>query len=264
MPEQLMSFPWGAAEPARSYSVKTPVFQLRSPTFSRERSYDRTMLRFTAPGERLLADASYEINNVYAILLDDRGQIINRRGHESNRQTLIGASCTWGHEFYDEQLARAASILYEVETRIDYRRILLSSRMSPVDFDSDTRQPWLLENSFIDDRLMQMSVGTFYSRGDLEISAMATSTCLHDGHRSELELAFFDEAGNLLASRWMSMSIGTPGVGYNDTSLRLEKEKRIARAIHRMEVRGRSEVRTIGRVGPISLEDGEAKKPSAN
>lgn len=263
MPDQLMKFPWGAAEAARDYSVKTPVFQLRSPTFARERSYDRTMLRFTAPGERLLPDASYEINNVYAILLDDRGQFITRRGHESNRQTLVGPTCTWGHELYDEQLARAASILYEVEARIDYRRTLLSSVMTPVDFDADTRQPWALESGFIDDRLLQMSVSTFYNRGDLEINTMATSTCLHDGHRNELEFAFLDEHGALLASRWLSVSIGTPGVGYNDTSIRMEKEKRVARAIHRMEVRARSEVRTFGRIGPIFLEDSD-KKSTAN
>jgi hypothetical protein len=255
--------PWGAARAARDLVCETPAFRLRNPSFGpRERSYDRTMLRFLAAGERTLPEASYELSNIHAVLLDERGQLITRRSHESNRQTLLGPVCTWGHELYDEQLSRAASILYEVEARVDHRRTLFSSKLLPVDLDSEARQPWLTaEGGFADDRLMQLSIGTFYSRSDLEVSLMATTTCVHDGHRTELELMLLDEAGALLANKWMSISIGTTGVGYNDSSIRLEKK--IARAVHKLEVRGRSEVRTFGRIGPILLDDAEGKKPPA-
>jgi hypothetical protein len=76
-----------------------------------------------------------------------------------------------------------------------------------------------------------------------------------------MELALLDEGGTTVASRWMSMSINSPGVGYNDTSLRLEKK--VARQVSSLEIRGRSEVRVINRVGPISLDDGEGKKAPA-
>lgn len=256
-------FPWGPARAARDLVCDTPAFRLRSASFGpRERSYDRTMLRFLAAGERTLPEASYELNNIYAVLLDERGQLITRRSHESNRQTLLGPVCTWGHELYDEQLSRAASILYEVEARVDYRRTLFSSKLLPVDLDSEARQPWVAaEGGFVDDRLMQLSLGTFYSRNDLEISLMATTSCVHDGHRSELELMLLDEAGVMIANKWISISIGSTGVGYNDSSIRLEKK--VARAVHKLEVRGRSEVRVVGRIGPILLDEGEAKKPPA-
>jgi hypothetical protein len=256
------NLPWGPARAARDLVCETPAFKLRHPTFARERSYDRTMLRFSAAGERMLPQAAYELNSIYAVLLDASGQLIARRSHESNRQTLIGPQCTWGHELYDEQLERASSILYEVETRIDYSRTLFSSKLLPVDLDSELRQPWVTaEGGFIDDRLVQLSFGTFYSRNDLEISLMATTACVHDGHRTELEIMLLDEAGVMVANKWMSISIGPTGVGYNDYSIRLEKK--VARAVHKLEVRGRSEVRTVGRVGPILLDDGEAKKPPA-
>lgn len=259
-----MKVPWGAAAPARNLSCETPVFRLRNPTFGRERSYDRTMLRFSAEGERLIPDASLEVSGIYAVLLDEQGQLITRRSHESNRQTLIGPLCTWGHEIYDEQLARAASILYEVETRIDVRRTLLASKLLPVDLDSEARQPWSPAGTPPnDDRLIQISVGAFYNRGELELSMMATTGCTHDGHRTEMELALLDEAGLTVGSRWMSMSINSPGVGYNDTSLRLEKK--VARQVSSLEIRARSEVRVVNRIGPILLDDGEGKKaPTQN
>lgn len=256
-----MKVPWGAPVAARNLTCETPVFRLSKPVFARERSYDRTMLRFTAPGERLIPDASHELSTIYAVLLDEQGQLITRRSHESNRQTLLGPLCTWGHEIYDEQLARAASIVYEVETRLDVRRTLFSSKLLPVDLDSEARQPWSpAGDPSNEDRLMQISVGAFYNRGDFEISLMATTSCVNDGHRTEMELMLLDEAGVAVASRWMSVSISSTGVGYNDTSLRLEK--RIARLVQALEIRGRSEVRTVGRIGPILLDDGEGKKPA--
>lgn len=258
-----MKVPWGAAAPARNLKCETPAFRLSNPTFSRERSYDRTMLRFSAAGERLIPDALMEVAYIYAVLLDEHGQLITRRSSESNRQTLVGPLCTWGHEIYDEQLERAASILYEVETRVDVRRNLFAGKLLPVDLDSEVRQMWTPAGQPANqDRLMQISFGAFYNRGDFEISMMASTGCAHDSHRTEMELALLDEGGATVASRWMSMSINSPGIGYNDTSMRLEKK--VARQISSLEIRARSEVRVINRVGPILLEDSEGKKPAQN
>lgn len=250
--------PWGPPVAAENVVCETAVFRLNKPSFSRERSYDRTVLRFGAAGERTLPDAAIELSSIYSMLLDDRGQLIARRGHDSARQTLLGTTCTWAHELYDEHLSRATSILYEVEARLDVRRVLFSGKLTAVDLDSEARQLWLAAAAGSDDRLLQLSFTSFYSRGDFEISIMATSTCVHDGHRNELELLLLDEAGATLASRWMSLSIGCAGVGYNDTSIRLEK--RVARLVRSVEIRARSEIRTISRVGPILLDDGEPRR----
>jgi hypothetical protein len=258
-----MKVPWGAPVAARDLTSDHAAFRLSKPVFARERSYDRTVLRFTAPGERLIPEASYETSYIYAVLLDEHGQLITRRSSESNRQTLVGPVCTWAHELYDEQLARAASILYEVETRVDSRRTLFSGKLQPVDLDSEARQPWLPAGKpSNEDRLMQISFGAFYNRGDFELSIMSSTNCIHDGHRYELEVVLLDETGAVVASKWMTMSINSPGIGYNDFSLRLEKK--VARAVSSLQIHARSEVRTVNRVGPIMLEDGEGKKPTQN
>ncbi len=258
-----LQFPWSPPVAASALVCETAAFRLKSPTFSRERSYDRTVLRFAATGERTIPEASYEVNNIHAILLDQHGRLITRRSHETSRQMLLGPQCTWAHELYDEQLSRAASVLYEVETRIDLRRTLFASKLAPVDLDSEARQIWATASDPVaTDRLMQLSLATFFNRNEFEIWLAATALCAHDGHRNELEVILLDEAGAMVGNRWMSLSINAPGVGYTDYTIRLEK--RIARTVASLEVRGRSEVRVISRVGPILLEDSEKKATTGN
>lgn len=262
--EKLVSpWPWGAPMIARDFACETPVYRCKGAAFSRERSYDRTVLRFASQGERALPEAAYELSYVHALLLDDRGQILNRRSHDSGRQTLLGPQTTWAHEFYDDHLARAASVVYEVEARIDTRRTLYTGKLGSIELDPETRLPWPLtpapnSGGLVGDPLMQLSFSTWYNRGELEMFLMAASTCPNDGHRSELEVVLLDDAGAVVASRWMNFYINATGVGHNDFSLRLEKK--LTRQLSKLELRGRTEVRSITRIGPILLEDG----PSSN
>jgi hypothetical protein len=253
------SFPWGRAQAAHQVTCETSVFRMDRPSFATERSYGRTTLRLTAPGERLIADAAYELYNVYAVVLDQHGAPLARRSHESGRQYLLGPLCTWAHEIHDEQLDAATSVLYEVETRVDVRRTLLTGKLSPVDFDSEARQAWpLVEVHAEADRLLTLSLGSFYYRGELELFAAGTTPCAHDGHRTELELILRDDQGAVLATKWMNLSINSTGIAYNDTTIRLER--RIAKSVASLEVRGRSEVRVIGRIGPILLEETDERR----
>ncbi len=262
--EKLFSpWPWGAPMSARDFVCETPIYRCKGAAFSRERSYDRTVLRFSSQGEHTIPDASYELAYIYALLLDERGQILNRRSHDSGRQTLLGPQTTWAHELYDDHLARAASVVYEVETRVDTRRPLYAGKLGSIELDPETRQLWPLTpapNSagIVGDPLMQLSFSTWYNRGELELFLMAASTCPNDGHRSELEVTLLDDAGAPVASRWMNIHINGTGVGHNDFSLRLEKK--LARQLSKLEIRGRTEVRSIARMGPILIEDG----PSSN
>jgi hypothetical protein len=59
----------------------------------------------------------------------------------------------------------------------------------------------------------------------------------------------FDQEGNPIASRTASFSIGAPGLGYTDTNVRLER--RVAKVVHGFEIRGRTKVRALARVGPF-------------
>jgi hypothetical protein len=259
MEKKASLWPWGAPAAARDLVCEAPVFRCKGAAFSRERSYDRTVLRFTAPGERAIPDAMLELSYINAVLLDERGHIVTRRSHDSGRQTLLGPQLTWAHEFYDDQLARASSVVYEVEARVDVRRTLYTGKLGAVDFDADTRQAWPLASGepAAADRLVQLSFSTFYNRGEFEIFAMAATACTNDGHRTELEVALLDEAGAVVGSRWLNLSINSAGVGYNDGSIRLEK--RIARQIAALELRGRTEVRSVNRIGPILLDDSDKK-----
>lgn len=247
-----LSAVWGAAQALDTLQHASPIVQIGRPTMSRERSYDRTLLRFSAPGERLVSGAAYELSTVYGVLFDAGGRVIARRSNESNRQTLLGETCTWSHEFYDEHLALAAGLGYEVEARVDVRRVLLAGKLSPVDIDSEARQPWAVAAvETKPDPLMSATFTLSYCRGYCEVAMAATSALVHDGHRSEIELALGDEAGKVLASRWTSLSLNATGIGYNDPSISLEK--RIARQVATVSVAARTEVRSVTRIGPIAV-----------
>lgn len=248
-----LSSVWGPAQPLGSVSCEGPLWKLASPTITKERSYDRTILRFSAPGQRLLGTAAYELYNVYAVLLDAHGRVIVRRGHESSRQALLGELCTWAHELYDDHLAQSAALAYELEVRIDLRRTLVAGPLAAVDFDSEARQAWsILGRPSEPDPLMSASFSPFYSRGYFELMMAATSPVLHDGHRSELEVLLHDEAGKVLAAKWMGFSVASTGIGYGDTSLSLEK--RIARQVTALTINARTEARVVTRLGPIATD----------
>jgi hypothetical protein len=246
-----LSVVWGAAQALDSLVCENPIVRIGKPSTSRERAYDRTLLRFSASGERLIPSAAYDVSSVYAVLFDPAGRVVNRRCHEGGRQLLLGETCTWSHELYDEHLAISASLAYEVETRVDVRRVLLAGKLSSVDIDSEARQPWFIHAvETKPDPLMSASFTLTFCRGYCDVFMAATSAVVHDGHRSEIELVFSDEAGKVLASRWTSLSINSTGVGYNDNSITLEK--RVARQIATISVSARTEVRSVTRVGPIS------------
>lgn len=236
--------------PLADYRIETPTFALWNPELARERSGDRTVLRFSAPGERRLAGGGFEINSINAILLDREGAPLVRRYHESGRQCVIGKLCTWSHELYDEQLAGAAALVYEVETRVDLRRTLLAGALEAIDLDDERRRPWPhTAGARGGDPLLQLSVAMVFNRGDLDINLLGEATGTHDGHSTQFEIDLLDQDGNAIASRTASFSIGAPGLGYTDTGLRLER--RVAKAVRGFEIRGRTEVRAIARIGPF-------------
>jgi hypothetical protein len=241
-----------AARPVAGYQGTFTTFSVSSVELARERSYDRTLLRFTGRGVRAITDGGFEVANIHAILIGADGAPIVRRSHESNRQTLIGPVTTWAHELYDEQLAAAAALVYEVETRIDVRRTILEGELATILLDADDRRPWPLTiTAQPADPLLRLSVGTWFSRSDFEIWLAGEATDLHDGHRHDFELDLRDAAGAVVANRTMSLSVGPSGLAFTDYSLRLEKA--VARAVHALSVRCRSEVRAIARVGPFAL-----------
>lgn len=241
-----------AAGPATDHRTRSAAFALSAPEFARERSYDRTLLRFTARGERRFTDGGFELANVHVLLLDAAGAAIARRGHESNRQTLLGPLTTWAHEVYDEQLAAAAALVYEVETRVDVRRVVLAAGLAPIELDGDERRPWPMTiTAQPDDPLLRLAVRVTVSRGDIELVLTGEATDLHDGHRNDFELELHDEAGAVIATRSMSLGIPATNLAVTDYSLRLEK--RVARAVRALVLRCRSEVRAITRVGPFTI-----------
>jgi hypothetical protein len=240
------------ARPPAGYHGTFTGFSLTSPELSRERSYDRTLLRFTARGARAFPDGGFELSNLYAILIAADGAPIVRRSHESGRQTVIGPLTTWAHELYDEQLAAAAALVYEVETRLDVRRTILEGDLATILLDADDRRPWPLTiTAQPADPLLRLSLRTAFNRGDLDVWLAGEATDLHDGHRHDLELELRDAAGTVVGTRAMSLSIGPTGLAFNDYSLRLEKS--VARTVHSLALRCRSEVRAIARVGPFTI-----------
>ncbi len=241
-----------AAKPAADYQGTSSTFSIASLEFSRERSYDRTLLRLTARGTRTFDHGGFELLNVHALLLDADGAPIARRSHESSRQTLLGPLTIWAHELYDDQLAAAAALIYEVETRVDVRRVLLAGTLATIDLDTEDRRPWPLTiTSQADDALVRFTVRTGFNRGEFEIGFAAESTDLHDGHRHDLELDLCDDSGAVVATRSTSISLTPAGVAFGDTSMRLEKK--VARAVRSLVIRGRSEVRAVARIGPFTI-----------
>jgi hypothetical protein len=237
-----------------------PIFDLSGGAFSRERSYDLTVLRFESRGARTCGDGGFELWTVYAILVDLDGTVIVRRSHDSGRQTVIGPVTTWAHELSDDHLARAAALIYDVETRVDVRRSLVRGTLATIDLDREDRQLWpFTVTDGADDPLVAVSLSLSVRRGDIEINLVGETAMVHDGHRTEFEFDLLDEHGQLVASRTCSLSIRSgDGLGFGDTSLRLEK--RVQRAVRSFELRGRTELRGLTRVGPFRMDAAPALK----
>ena len=231
-----------------------PIFEVEGGSFARERSYDNVLLRFEARGKRTCGQGGFELANVYAVLVDPDGAVIVRRSHDSYRQNVIGATVTWAHELADEHLARAAALVYEVETRIDLRRTLIAGVLGPVDLDREDRQLWsYTPTEAPTDPLMQVSLSLSFRRGDIEINLVGETAVTHDGHSTSFEFDVLDEHGQALASRTTSLSIRSgDGLGFTDTSARLEK--RVQRAMRSFALRGRTEVRGLTGVGPFRMD----------
>lgn len=230
------------------------IFRVEGGAFARERSYDNVVLRFEARGARTCGDGGFELANVHAILVDADGAVIVRRSHDSYRQNVVGATVTWAHELSDEHLSRAAALVYDVETRLDQRRTLLRGAFGAIDLDREDRQMWgYTATEAPTDPLLQLSLSLSFRRGDIELSMVGETTVIHDGHSTSFEFEVLDEHGQLLASRTTSLSIRSgDGLGFNDTSLRLEK--RVQRAAHSFALHGRSDVRGLTRVGPFRMD----------
>ncbi|MBK9032176.1 MAG: hypothetical protein IPL61_12805 [Myxococcales bacterium] len=231
-----------------------PIFDVEGGAFDRERSYDNVLLRFDARGQRTCGAGGFELANVYAVLVDPDGAVIVRRSHDSYRQNVIGAIVTWAHELPDEHLARAAALIYEVETRVDLRRTLLAGTLGPVDLDREDRQQWsYTATEAPTDPLLHVSLSLAFRRGDIEVNVVGETALTHDGHSTSFEFDVLDEHGHVLASRTMSLSIRTAdGLGFADTSMRLEK--RVQRVMRGFALRGRTEVRGLTRVGPFRMD----------
>jgi|JI10StandDraft_1071094.scaffolds.fasta_scaffold140911_3 hypothetical protein len=250
-----MTLGWvGAAIPVEDCQLSSPIFELSGGAISRERSYDQTVLRFESRGARTCGAGGFELSSINAILVDPDGAVIIRRSNDSQRQTVIGPVTTWAHEFAEGHLARAAAMVYDVETRIDVRRPLLRGQLGAIDLDREDRQLWPF--AVIDvpaDPLMEVSLSLSARRGDIEINLVAEARVCHDGHRTEFEFDLLDEQGQLVGSRCVNLSIRSgDGIGFGDTSLRLEK--RVQRAVRSFELRGRTELRGLTRVGPFRMD----------
>ncbi len=234
--------------------LRGPIFEVDGGGFARERSYDNVLLRYEARGKRTCGQGGFELANVYAVLVDPAGAVIVRKSHDSYRQNVVGATVTWAHELADEHLARAAALVYDVETRVDLRRTLIAGTLGPVDLDREDRQLWsYTATEAPSDPLMQVSLSLSFRRGDIEISLVGETAVTHDGHSTSFEFDVLDEHGEVLASRTTSLSIRSgDGLGFTDTSTRLEK--RVQRAMRGFALRGRTEVRGLTRVGPFRMD----------
>lgn len=234
--------------------LRGPIFEVAGGAFTRERSYDNVLLRYEARGRRTCGQGGFELANVYAVLVDPDGAVIVRKSHDSYRQNVVGTTVTWAHELADEHLARAAALVYDVETRVDLRRTLIAGTLGPVDLDREDRQLWsYTATEAPTDPLMQVSLSLSFRRGDIEISLVAETGVTHDGHSTSFEFDVLDEHGEVLASRTTSLSIRSgDGLGFTDTSTRLEK--RVQRAMRGFALRGRTEARGLTRVGPFRMD----------
>lgn len=242
-----------AAVAAADYRLTGAIFELGEVTLARERAYDNVHLLFAARGRRLVTEGGFELANVHACLLDASGAVIVRRGHDSYRQSVVGAVVRWGHELADDHLDRAVAVVYDVETRLDLRRPLVRGQFGGLDLDREDRQPLPFTAAPLPrDPLMEVGVALAFRRNEIEINLVAESALAHDGHASYLDFDVLDEAGEIVGSRALSLSIRAGDrVGFADAGLRIEK--RVQREMRGFALRGRSEVRALTRVGPLRL-----------
>ena len=226
--------------------LETPPFTIEPGTISRQdSSSSRTILCLTAPAERHL-DGGLDIN-VAALLFDDRGRFIARRGGDRAR-TVLGKRAQWFHEVENDWLTQAARISYEIEYRFDFRRKLLGGELPQLSAEaaSSDYYRWLnLDPRTLADRAVQLDFALWVRSSELVITIAQHPLFATDACRTELELDLIDADQQLAHMRAFSTSLNYAQAAFDDTSINIDRGA--LRRLRFFELRGRTEGRGLAR-----------------
>src|SRR3954447_5363050 len=119
---------------AKTPKLESAAFTIEEGQLTRHASGSRAQFRFTAPAERH-TDGGFEAD-AYMILFDKEGRMVHRRSGERSKM-LLGKRAQWVHEIDNDILANAASGVYEISHRFDYRRKIAAGELLALPPEAD-------------------------------------------------------------------------------------------------------------------------------
>lgn len=236
----------------KTAAVHSPGVAIEEGTLTREKSGDRVQFAFAAPCKRAF-DGGYELSNAFALLHDRDGRLVVRRSAEWGKSLLTNRAA-WLHEFLPEQVAAASSLVYEVEYRFEYRRVVATGELPalPAEADGSDWWRWVAPDlRTLTDPCARFDLGVFARSGSVEIWVVQHPQESFENLRTEFEFEMVDVDGVIALSRNFSISSYGTNPAYTDTAPSIER--RALRGLRFYTLRGRTEARLLARLGPFEL-----------
>lgn len=228
---------------AKTPKLDTPAFTIDEGQLTRHASGSRTQFRFTAPGHKHL-DGGFEVD-VNMLLFDGQGRFVNKRS--SDRSKLVfGNRAQWVHELENDAVGNAASAVYEISHRFDYRRKIAAGELLPLPPEADGSDYFRwggLDPRTLEDRVVKLDLAFWARNSYFEITYAQQPKLPTDSCRTEMELDLLDADRILVAQRNFSASLTCGRPDYNDTSISMDRKT--MRTLRFFELRGRTECRSI-------------------
>ena len=230
---------------AKTAKLESAAFTIEEGSLTRVADGSRAVFRFSAPAQRHLPDAGYEID-VYMILHDAQGRVVRRRSAE---RSLLGSRASWVHEIDNDIVANAATATYDIQHRVDYRRKMAAGELPPLPPEADGSDYFRwgsLDPRTLEDRLIKLDLNFWARRSYFEITYAQTPKVAIDMCRTEMEIDLLDADQALLFQRRLSAGTryGRPEV--NDSSISMDRKA--MRQIRFFELRGKTEINALAQL----------------
>ena len=230
---------------AKTAKLESAAFTIEEGTLTRVTDGSRAVFRFSAPAQRHLPDAGYEVD-IYMILFDAQGRVVRRRSAD---RSLLGSRAQWVHEIDNDMVANAVSATYDIQHRVDYRRKIAAGELPPLPPEADGSDYFRWgapDPRTLEDRMIKLDLTFWARRSYFEVSYGQTPKVAVDMCRSEMEIDLLDADQNLMFQRRFSASTRYGRPEYGDSSVSMDRKA--MRQLRFFELRGKTEINALAQL----------------
>ncbi|MBV8756902.1 MAG: hypothetical protein JO257_06500 [Deltaproteobacteria bacterium] len=230
---------------AKTGKLESAAFTIEEGTLTRVADGSRAVFRFTAPAQRHVPEAGYEID-VYMILHDAQGRIVRRRSAE---RSMIGNRAQWVHEIDNDIVANAATLTYNIQHRVDHRRKIAAGELPPLPPEADGSDyfRWFSPDPrTLEDRLIKLDINFWARRSYFELTYGHTPKIAAEMCRTDMEIDLLDADQNVIFQRTFGTSLRYGRPDYSDSSISMDRKA--MRQIKFFELRGKTEISALAQL----------------